>query len=196
MSAVLITILAALTATASPDCSDQLFGNAPPAPVVDVASWKVRDLCFAGFRLEHSGLSRTPLWVGEHLTADRIEVARALPRKDQFHPESSLPKDERAEMADYRGGGYDRGHMAPDGDMADPTSEHDSFSLANMIPQVPSVNRGGWAHLEAIVRKLAERDGEVYVVTGPIFAGDKLQALNDHVLVPTGMFKAVFDPKG
>lgn len=45
------------------------------------------------------------------------------------------------------------------------------------------------------MRKLAQRDGEVYVVTGPLFQGETLQRLHGRVLVPTGLFKAVYDPK-
>ena len=40
-----------------------------------------------------------------------------------------------------------------------------------------------------------EKDGEVYVVTGPIFRGESLQALNGRVLVPTQVYKAVYDPE-
>jgi endonuclease G len=33
-----------------------------------------------------------------------------------------------------------------------------------------------------------------YVVTGPIFEGSSLERLNDRVLVPTSIFKAIYDP--
>jgi endonuclease G, mitochondrial len=192
----LAVLLASWVAPVRADpCTDQFYHGVPPALQTGTTDGKLRTLCFDGFAVLHSGLSRTPLWSAEHLTADRIAAARALPRKDSFHAEANLSKDERAELADYAHSPYDRGHMAPDGDMADPASEHDSFSLANMIPQVPSVNRGIWAQLEGKVRGLATRDGEVYVVTGPIFAGSTLLQLHDRVLVPSGMFKAVYDPK-
>jgi endonuclease G len=34
----------------------------------------------------------------------------------------------------------------------------------------------------------------LYVVTGPVFRGENLQALNGRVLVPTQIFKAVYEP--
>ena len=36
--------------------------------------------------------------------------------------------------------------------------------------------------------------GELYVVTGPIFYGSDLKKLNGRVLVPTYIFKAIYDP--
>ena len=85
--------------------------------------------------------------------------------------------------------------MAPSGDMPDPESQRESFSLANMIPQDPSNNRGVWARLEAAVRKLAEERGEVFVVTGPVFGeGAEPKRLNDRVSIPSRIFKAIYAP--
>jgi endonuclease G len=130
------------------------------------------------------------------LTAARIERARALPRlrSNAFHEELSLPADERSELADYRRSGFDRGHMAPNGDMSTPASQEESFSLANMIPQDPCNNEVLWEGIESAVRALALSDGEVYVVTGPAFLGAELQSLRGRVLVPTHIFKAVYVP--
>jgi endonuclease G len=45
------------------------------------------------------------------------------------------------------------------------------------------------------VRDLAVQDGELFVVTGPVFQGSDLQALKRWALVPTDTFKAVYDPR-
>ena len=34
--------------------------------------------------------------------------------------------------------------MTPSGDMPDGDAQADSFSLANMVPQTPELNRGVW----------------------------------------------------
>lgn len=86
-------------------------------------------------------------------------------------------------------------HLAPSGDMPDEESQAESFSLANMVPQAHQLNTGLWSEIEGAVRGLARRDGEVYVVTGPMFRGADLQALHGRVVVPTSVFKAVYDPK-
>ena len=64
-----------------------------------------------------------------------------------------------------------------------------------MIPQNPDNNRHLWERIETAVRNLTLREGELYVVTGPIFRGENLQALKGRVLVPTEIFKAVYDPR-
>lgn len=90
--------------------------------------------------------------------------------------------------------GYDRGHMAPSGDMADEKSQYESFSLANIIPQNSDNNRHLWEGIESTVRDLAKRSGELYVVTGPVFHGSDLKRINGRVMVPTYVFKAIYDP--
>ena len=153
-----------------------------------------RPLCFQAFAVLHSGLTRTPLYSAEHLTADRIDAARATPRSGDFHPDPDLPPGERAELSDYARSGFDRGHMAPAGDMPDADAQQESFTLANMVPQAPKLNRGVWEGIESAVRTMAQRRGELYVVTGPIFKGSELATVG-HVVVPTYVFKAVLDPR-
>ena len=64
-----------------------------------------------------------------------------------------------------------------------------------MIPQDPQSNRGLWSGIESAVRGLARKSGKLYVVSGPIFQGATLKRLRGRVLVPTHIFKAVYDPK-
>jgi endonuclease G, mitochondrial len=84
--------------------------------------------------------------------------------------------------------------MTPSGDMFDQESQYESFSLANMIPQEPSINRGVWERIESGVRRLVKSKGELYLVTGPLFQGSQLQRIGGRVLVPSAVFKAVYDP--
>ncbi|WP_343731601.1 DNA/RNA non-specific endonuclease [Duganella sp.] len=152
------------------------------------------ELCYGVFGVMHSGITRTPLWSAEHLTADNIAAAKTLSRENSFHPEPRLPPKARAELADYARSGYDRGHMAPNGDMPDRDSQHESFTLANMVPQDAENNRHIWAGIEGVVRKLAQKEGDLYVITGPAFIGGNLQKVGN-VLVPTHLYKLVYSPR-
>jgi endonuclease G, mitochondrial len=177
-------------------CTSQLYLGTPPSIKNPKLAAQTYFLCFSEIALLYSGIARTPLWSAEYLTAARIERARALPRlrSNAFHEESNLPPGERSELADYRRSGFDRGHMAPNGDMSTPASQEEAFSLANMIPQDPCNNEVLWEGIESAVRALALSSGEVYVVTGPAFLGQELQSLKGRVLVPTHIFKALYLP--
>jgi endonuclease G len=152
------------------------------------------ELCFHEFSVRHSGVTRTPLWSAEHLEAANVAAAQELTRENSFHAEPRLPEDQRAELSDYARSGYDRGHMAPNGDMPDRDSQHDSFSLANIVPQDGENNRHLWAAIEGAVRRMARRDGDLYVVTGPAFLGTDLRMVGK-VLVPTHLYKLVWSPR-
>lgn len=152
------------------------------------------ELCFDGFAVLYSGISRTPIWSAEHLTKDRITKAKTLVREDSFHVESRLPHDMRAELSDYARSGFDRGHLAPNGDMANKSQQFDSFSLANIAPQNGTHNRNIWRMIESTTRHLANQYGEVYVVTGVVFIGKNIQSIGSGVLVPSHFFKAIYIP--
>ncbi len=67
----------------------------------------------------------------------------------------------------------------------------ESFSLANIVPQNPSNNRRIWSRIEEAVRRLVEKSGDAYIVTGPIFSGRQLQTIGEsRVFVPTQLYKA------
>jgi endonuclease G len=151
-------------------------------------------VCALGYVALDSGISKTPLWSAEKLTRERVLSAEHMHRDGQFHAEDSLSSDMRAELSDYSHSGYDRGHMAPSGDMPDENSQQQSFSLANIVPQNSNNNRGLWAGIEASVRNLA-KDNEIYVVTGPVFNGSTVERIGHRVMVPTSLFKAVYNAK-
>lgn len=176
------------------DCAEQYAGGKPPQITNTKLLQQARALCFPAFGLMHSGVTKTPIYASEYLTPSRVAKARALPREGSFHAEKALPPTERAELADYAYSGYDRGHLAPNGDMPDPQAQAGSFSLANMTPQDPNSNRGLWAGIEASVRALAVENKGLYVVSGPLFLGQSLKRINGRVYVPTHYFKAVYIP--
>lgn len=158
-------------------------------------------LCREGYALSHDGKLKIPVWVQYHLTAEKAQGGGVKERSNDFRPDMELPEGERSELEDYRGSGYDRGHIAPAADMKwSPKAMSESFLLSNMTPQVgKGFNRGIWAKLEAKVRLWAIERGEVYVISGPIFTkgaehyGETIGP--DHVAVPTHFFKIVYDPR-
>jgi len=196
---VIVAIIGSLTLSpafaSQTDCPEHFADGQAPDLINQKLSAKTQEVCYSGYALKHSGVTRTPLYSAEHLTRERLMEGKGLKRKNQFHPDENIPASDRAELHHYAHSGYDRGHVAPSGDMFDMQSQHESFSLANMVPQVPENNRGPWERIESAVRKLTMNEGGLFVVTGPIFQGENLQRIGGAVMIPTRMFKAICNPR-
>ena len=188
-----LTLLVSTTALADTACPQHFAAAQPPSVTNPRLQSRTQALCFKAYAVLHSGLSRTPLYSAEHLTRKNMKNARKLSRVDSFHAEDALPEDDRAELSDYARSGYDRGHMAPNADFATRKAQAESFSLANMVPQVHENNAGVWAGLEGAARQMATDEGEIYVVSGPAFIGKDIKKVGN-VLVPTHVWKVIYSP--
>ena len=175
-------------------CAD-LFPAGRPISVASVPpEMKPMALCSDSFAVLFSQASRTPLVVVERLDAAKVRDAKGEARTNQFYPDPRIPKSGRAELSDYRGSGFDRGHQSAAADSANARSMAQSFALSNMVPQSSQNNRGAWSKVEADVRKFAQRaGGSVYVFTGPIFDPGYTTIGENKVWVPTRLFKLVYD---
>ncbi|MBF0659333.1 DNA/RNA non-specific endonuclease [Psychrobacter sp. NG25] len=193
----MMTVVVSITSAHADDftqCSESFYGGVYPEFTNDKLSSKTQALCMDGFAVMYSGVSRTPLWSAEHLDRKRLQQAKEIDREDSFHEESKLPDSARASLSDYSGSGYDRGHLAPNADMANRSQQYDSFSLANIAPQSPRNNRYIWRNIESATRYLTQQYGEIYTITGVSFTNKKTKQLADRVLVPSHFFKAVYIP--
>lgn len=194
----LITLLCLLALTlpayGQSSCTESFVDAKAPVITNPKMTTKYRELCNQAYAIGHSGITRTPLWSAEHLTRDRLLDAKGLKRSNSFRADTRLPYGERAELSDYARSGYDRGHMAPSADFGDTSSQDESFLLSNMIPQDHNNNTGIHEGIESAVRKEVKKRGELYVITGPLFQGTKLESLKGRVVIPTGIFKCLYDP--
>ena len=172
-------------------CLEQFYKNVPPYLNKESLQRDTYPLCFNGFNLMYSGVSKTPLWVAERLTVQRL--SQNVPREVNFHEEERIPLDYRSKLSDYRGSGYIRWRLAPNADMPNKTAQFDSFSLANIAPVA---NLEVLTKIEYLIRGIAiKKNQDVYVVTGPVFATKKLKTIGRGVIVPTATYKAIYMPK-
>lgn len=121
--------------------------------------------------LGYSFYFRQAKWALEIVDRSQTQLERA----DNFRPDYRIPDMFRADLANYEGSGYDRGHLVPSADKTETALQNsETFLLSNMSPQRPEFNRKIWKKLEDVVRQLdaQEKIFETYVISGPIFNFD------------------------
>jgi len=91
---------------------------------------------------------------------------------------------------DYKGSGFDEGHLADAKDFAyDCEKEEETFRFYNCVPQTPRLNRGIWKHFETEIRKESQ-DDSLLVFCGSIFGNKTIG--EDNIAVPDYCWKIVF----
>jgi endonuclease G len=150
---------------------------------------------YTGFTVSWDSTYRIPEWVAYELTEEEA-FATDVSRSDTFWEDDRVKN--YSKLSDYRGSGYDRGHMCPSNDQRwSEEANYDSFSLLNMVPQDHDYNAGIWLTAEKWVRNVAGKYGKVYVATGPVIKKG-LQTIGSGVAVPEACWKAllvIFDGK-
>lgn len=155
-----------------PEISQKAYAN--PIPPKPKASEFTPPCCFteidrSGYSLSYDHRTKNASWVYEKLTADNL-VGDTDRGNFQFKEDPIVDKIFRSTLLDYKGSGFDRGHLAPAANHkcnADEMAE--TFYLSNMSPQHPHFNRGYWAVLEKHVRDLTKQYKTVEVYTGPLY---------------------------
>ena len=147
---------------------------------------------YEGFSLSFNKKMHVPNWVVWELTGE--EVAGIHPRKDNFRGDDNVAGS--AEKWDYSYSGYDRGHMAPAGDLKwSKKAMDESFYMTNMCPQAKSLNTGAWKRLEEKCRQWATIDGAIIIVCGPVLTDPINEYIGDsRVAVPQRFFKVILSP--
>ncbi|MDR0414321.1 MAG: DNA/RNA non-specific endonuclease [Prevotellaceae bacterium] len=143
-----------------------------------------------GYTVSYNSDWKTPNWVAYQLTKEEVEGI--IRRSGAFLPDPEVPYENSATTYDYTNSGWDRGHMAPAGDMKwSEQAMKESFYLSNICPQNKNLNSGIWSSLEVQVRELARKNGEIYVVCGPIMSKQPQTIGTSKVAVPDAFFKVL-----
>ncbi len=131
-------------------------------------------------------------WVYYELTLPMVSGPQS--RTDDFR-EDKMVSTGSAQLIDYKGSGYDRGHLCPAGSMTHSLQAmSESFYLSNMSPQTPSFNRGRWKQLEELVRSWVVSDSLLYVISGPVLTGNMQVIGVNRVAVPLHYYKVIYSP--
>ena len=144
-----------------------------------------------GYTVSYNKSLRNPNWVAYELTT--AEVKGEEPRNGDFIPDPDV-KGTQATDNDYKRSGWDRGHLAPAADMKwSEQAMKESFYLSNISPQNNNLNRGVWKSIEELTRDVANRYGNVLVVTGPVFKTPKGKGTigKNKVVIPDAFYKVL-----
>lgn len=122
-----------------------------------------------GYTLCYDARSKNPHYVVEVLTAESLEGS-ADRSTHLFREDENIPRHLRASSQDYKGSGYDRGHMVPAANCRKSVKRMaESFFLSNVCPRDAGLNRGYWLAFERHIRDLTRYYDTVQVITGPLY---------------------------
>lgn len=198
---IIVLVVAWLISTARSNSAETNGGGLrmPPGTSLEevttnseMPEWLIR---YQGFTVSFNSETHQPNWVAWELLASETDGETAREKSSGFAADPNAPGCARP--ADYTRSGYDRGHMAPAGDMkwSAPTMNQ-SFLMTNICPQAGELNRGTWKKLEEKCRQKAVADSAVVIVCGPVFDKDKPRRTigETGVAVPDGFFKVILSP--
>lgn len=141
------------------------------------------------FVLSYNPGKRVANWVAWRLERSSFGKAK---RKDDFRPDPQLPERfYRVNESDYRGSGYQRGHLCPSGDRVSSAEENSrTFVFTNIQPQLGELNGGPWEKLERYSRERAKRGETLHIVAGGVFSAP-YPTIGKGVAVPAANFKVI-----
>lgn len=160
--------------------------------VVDTFNRPDTRLKYKAMDISFNADDHIPNWVAWELLGS--ETDGEIPRARSFSHDDNVAGC--AWREDYVNSGYDRGHMAPAGDMKwDREAMRESFLLTNVAPQCHALNGGSWKTVEELCRKWAVSDSAIIIVCGPVPGETPIERIGEsRVSVPRRFFKVVLSP--
>lgn len=133
-------------------------------------------------------------WTAHILTREDLQKEWTQ-RSNDFRPDPQV-STKSATDDDYRGSGYDRGHLVPNGDLAwSETYSSETFLMSNISPQARQFNQGIWRELEETTRDWAKKFKRLYVITGPVMTENPKGTIGrqNRIAIPSAYFKVLLD---
>ncbi|WP_054558677.1 DNA/RNA non-specific endonuclease [Croceitalea dokdonensis] len=147
------------------------------------------------YMLSYSEEHEQAEWLAYELKKEQLTLDD---RKRPYFIEDPKVRSKSADWRNYKGSGFDRGHLCPAGDRRfSKLAYNETFYTSNIAPQDRDFNAGLWNRLEMKVRSWCKQHGHLYVITGGILE-DGLQEIGEEdVDVPNYFYKIVcrFDGK-
>ncbi|WP_434657330.1 DNA/RNA non-specific endonuclease [Sulfurimonas sp. NW9] len=132
-------------------------------------------------------------YVAYTLDGNKVNAVN-IKKRERFYNEKTIPVKYRSKSKDYVHSGYDRGHLANDADFDySKKALRKTYSMANIIPQAPKVNRRTWIKAEKLERKVASSLGSVTVINGVVYRTNPKRIGKNKIAVPTAFWKIIYN---
>lgn len=117
-----------------------------------------------------------------------------IKNRPDFYSEKNIPIQYRAKSQDYINSGFDRGHLAPDANFDyDLKTQVKTYSMANIVPQYPTLNRKAWIKAEKYERLIASKLKTITVINLVDYSKSTQQIGNNKLSVPNTFYKIIFN---
>jgi endonuclease G, mitochondrial len=152
------------------------------------------ELCNSFYVSIYDNQNKRVIAVSEYLSSDRVGMIK---RTDHFRYDPRVGKVPCPEQ--YKGTGYDKGHMTPAGDSSTDKEMEETFLMTNMTPQKPKLNEGEWGILENDIRKFYSHNREtkktfsMHILNIAVYKDDKKM---NGIPIPTGYWKIIYTEEG
>ena len=189
-----------LLAFSTPSLADNSYKPRDPLPVeqcaihapfgVPSSDKQLKLICRQAYLVGYDASKKIPQFVSWTLTPPT--ALGCWPRTDAFKADPSIAAGSVPD--DYANTGYDKGHLAPEGDQNwSRQVEWESFLMTNISPQAPSLNRGIWKLLETSFRGWTVQYNRPFTaIAGTVYSPEN-KTIGNGVVVPHAFFKVVID---
>ncbi|MEG3619561.1 DNA/RNA non-specific endonuclease [Magnetovibrio sp. PR-2] len=152
------------------------------------------------FAALHNTKTKVAVWTAHRLTPEQLNVIRESPaypeRTDFFDEDPDVPKNEQAQIKNYRNSGFNRGHLVRALDLNWSKNAYEtSYVMTNMAPQTSHLNSGAWLGLEKQFQNwVAEKGIGLWAFAGSWGQNAdpaSLQSQPGNAIVPACFFKIV-----
>jgi endonuclease G len=140
----------------------------------------------------YSKSKKYPVMVEWWETKAKVACEKPLARVDKFRPDPLLVEETDLED-DYKGSGFDRGHLMPakSNQCQTPEVQNECFYFSNMAAQYHRLNAGDWKSLETLTRDWAAANDSVHIWAGNVGEVKRI----GKVAVPKQCWKVVYIKK-
>ena len=147
------------------------------------------------FKICYSYKYKGALAVWYELKGDLVDK-KNIKKRPRFYTEKNIPVKYRSKSKDYVKSGFDRGHLANDASFDyDKKVQRKTYTMANIIPQYPKVNRYTWIKAERYERQLAKKLNNIMVVNLVDYSNSPGTIGKNKISIPTSYTKILFNNK-